>query len=249
MSKRGSPSTLDLIKSLPVAGPVLGDTNQFSGAAQGITGVGSINLRGLGPLRTLILLNGRRLPLTPTPQAAGVDTNLIPQAAIGRVEILKDGAAAIYGSDAIAGVVNFITRKNLEGFLASADYRYVRGSKGDWTASVAYGHEWDNGNILVTAGYQYRGELSILDRDWSFLPFNVNPTGWSVYSTPGSFLPRSGVLPAWPAPLPTGAAGGVLGAPTGAVTLDANCAALGGVPGFTGTTPACRSASCRSTTW
>jgi iron complex outermembrane receptor protein len=240
LSKRGQPSTLDLIKSLPVVTSVQGETNQFSGFAQGIPGVGSINLRGLGPQRTLILLNGKRLPATPTAQATGVDTNMIPTAAIGRVEVLKDGAAAVYGSDAIGGVVNFITRRNLEGMIASADYRYIPGSDGDYTASIAWGHEWDNGNILLTGGYQHRSELSMLERDWAFQPFLVNPAGWSVYGTPGAFIPRTGVLPSYPTILPNGAAGGVLGAPTAGVTIDANCAALGGAPGFTGTTPACR---------
>lgn len=82
IEKRGAPSTLDLIKTLPVVTSIQGETNQFSGFAQGIPGVGSVNLRGLGPQRTLILLNGKRLPQTPTPQATGVDTNMIPTAAI-----------------------------------------------------------------------------------------------------------------------------------------------------------------------
>lgn len=133
IERRGSPSVLDLIKTLPISGPVLGDSNQFSTAAQGRSGGGTINIRGLGAQRTLVLMNGRRF--------AGytADTNLLPVAAIGRVEILKDGAAATYGSDAIAGVANFITRKNLSGFEAQADYRYVPGSKGDYTGSVLYG--------------------------------------------------------------------------------------------------------------
>lgn len=116
LSKRGSPTTLDLIKTLPISGPVLGDSNQFSTAAQGQVGAGTINLRGLGSLRTLVLLNGRRTTASPGAGSGGVDTNLLPSAAIGRVEVLKDGAAATYGSDAISGVVNFITRKNFEGW-------------------------------------------------------------------------------------------------------------------------------------
>jgi iron complex outermembrane recepter protein len=240
LTKRGSPSTLELIKSLPVVTSIQGETNQFSGFAQGIPGVGSINLRGLGPQRTLVLLNGKRLPQTPTPQATGVDTNMIPSAAIGRVEVLKDGAAAVYGSDAIGGVVNFITKRNFEGWTASADYRYIKGSSGDYTGSVAYGKVWDNGNIFLSAGLQHRSELSMLERDWAFLPPNVNPSGWSVYGSPGAWIPRTGVLPAFPTVLPNGAAGGVLGAPTGGVTVDANCNAVGGVSGFSGTTPVCR---------
>jgi outer membrane receptor for ferrienterochelin and colicin len=78
----------------------------------------SVDLRGLGVNRTLVLVNGRRVPVFPFAQdgsASFVDINLIPLAAVERVEILKDGASSIYGSDAIAGVVNFITRKEYEG--------------------------------------------------------------------------------------------------------------------------------------
>ena len=77
-------------------------------ARPGLEGSGSVNLRGFGPPRTLVLLNGRRM--VNNPFTGAVDTNLIPTAAIGRVEVLKDGAAATYGSDAIGGVVNFITK-------------------------------------------------------------------------------------------------------------------------------------------
>jgi iron complex outermembrane receptor protein len=113
LERQGSPSIIDIIKTLPIIGPVLGDTNQFSTAAQGRNGGGTINLRGLGAQRTLVLLNGRRM--------AGytADTNLLPIAAIGRVEILKDGAAATYGSDAIGGVANFITRTDVHGLEVS----------------------------------------------------------------------------------------------------------------------------------
>lgn len=222
LQKRGSPTTIDLIKSLPVGGPVLGDTNQFSTSAQGQVGAGTVNLRGLGSLRTLVLLNGRRVVPSAGSGSGGVDTNLLPVAAIGRVEVLKDGAAATYGSDAIAGVVNFITRKNFQGLDVAADYRYVDGSKGDYTGSVAYGWVGDNANLLLTAGYQHRSELKTTDRDWSFLPYTVNPAGWSVLGQPPAFLPLSAA-----------------GAPVAGVQRDANCAAVGGYAGFSGATPAC----------
>jgi iron complex outermembrane recepter protein len=140
LERRGQPSILEIIKGLPISGPVLGDSNQFSVAAQGRSGGGTINIRGLGAQRTLVLMNGRRF-------AGGTaDTNLIPVAAIGRVEILKDGAAATYGSDAIGGVANFITRKNVSGFEVQGDYRYVPGSDGDFTASILYGYVGDSSN-------------------------------------------------------------------------------------------------------
>ncbi|MDP3855687.1 TonB-dependent siderophore receptor [Phenylobacterium sp.] len=221
LQKRGSPTTIDLIKTLPVSGPVLGDSNQFSTAAQGQSGAGTINLRGLGSLRTLVLFNGRRTVPSAGAGSGGVDTNLIPSAAVGRVEILKDGAAATYGSDAIAGVVNFITRKNFSGLELSADYRYVDGSDGDYSASAVYGWVGENGNILISAGYQHRSELTTLDRDWAYRPYTTNPSGWSILGQPPSFLPRNGVVP------------------TAGVQRDANCAAVGGFAGFSGTTPAC----------
>ncbi|MDP3382814.1 MAG: TonB-dependent receptor plug domain-containing protein, partial [Phenylobacterium sp.] len=134
LEKQGSPSTTELIKSLTISGPVLGDSNQFATSAQGAIGAGSINMRGLGPQRTLVLFNGRRF--MSTDPLTGVDTNLIPTAAIGRVELLKDGAAATYGSDAIGGVINFITKKTFSGFEVSGEYRYVDGSDGEYNMSA-----------------------------------------------------------------------------------------------------------------
>lgn len=217
LERRGSPSMLDIIKALPQSGPVLGDSNQFTTAAQFRIGGGSINLRGLGPQRSLVLLNGRRI------MYGQVDTNMLPLAALGRVEILKDGAAATYGSDAIAGVANFITRRDLKGFDMSGNYRYVPGSKGDWDASVAYGWQGERANILLSAGYQHRSRLSVMDRDWSYLPRDENPTSYSILGNPGIIFPVN-----------------AFGFPSGvAPARDANCAALGGEDGFTGAFPAC----------
>jgi iron complex outermembrane receptor protein len=218
IEKRGTPNVVELIKQLPISGPVLGDSNQFSVAAQGRVGGGTINIRGLGAQRTLVLLNGRRF-------GGGVaDTNLMPVAAIGRVEVLKDGAAATYGSDAIGGVANFITRRNFDGLEVQADYRYVDGSKGDYSASALYGWSGDSSNLLFSVGWQHRSELSTTDRDWSIQPYLSNPSGWSVLGNPGAWTIRSG---------PNG------GGSTIGFAVDANCAAVGGFAGFTGTTPAC----------
>ena len=89
-----------------------------SGAQRGFNGA---NLRGLGVSSTLVLLNGRRLANFASPgDNAGVDLNNIPAGAIQRVEVLKDGASAIYGTDAMGGVINFITRKDYQGAALSA---------------------------------------------------------------------------------------------------------------------------------
>ncbi len=222
---QGSPSALDLIKSLPVSSGVLGDTNQFDGRAQGSEGSGTVNLRGLGASRTLVLLNGKRLP--PNPFAFGgsgaVDTNILPLAAVGRIEVLKDGAAATYGSDAIAGVVNFITRKDFEGFEVGGDYKFVDGSDGDYTLSGVAGWNVGNANILLSAGYQHRSELATSERDFAIRDFLGNPQGGiSLIGNPGQFLPVGATF-----------------APVQGVTRDPGCATVGGYVLQSGTTPLC----------
>ena len=187
LAKQGAPSAVDLLKNLPTSNGVTGDANQFDSRAQGNEGIASVNLRGLGPQRTLVLLNGKRL----VPVGGGipiVDINLIPQGAIGRVEVLKDGAAATYGSDAIAGVVNFITRTDQQGFLASGDYRYIDGSKGDYGGAVSYGHSGNGFRMLASIGYQHRSELRTTDREFTIQPLAANPQGgWTQGGNPGNF--------------------------------------------------------------
>jgi iron complex outermembrane receptor protein len=221
LQKRGSPSTVELLKALSVSSGVLGDTNQFDSRAQGSEGSGSVNLRGLGSQRTLVLLNGRRLAINPFGAAGAgiVDTNIIPAAAIGRLEVLKDGAAATYGSDAIAGVVNFITKKNFNGLEVGADYRVIDGSDGDYGLNATFGKIWENGNVLVSAGWQHRSKLSVADRDWANQPYLSNPeAGWSAAGNPSTFIPL---------------------ASTTNGMRDPACSGLGGYPGFSGLTPVC----------
>ena len=150
----------NFIKDLPQVGSVLGDTNQFSTAAQGNQGLGSINLRGLGPQRTLVLFNGRRTFTAPGAVGGGFgDTNAVPLFALDRIEILKDGAAATYGSDAIAGVANFVTKKGFEGVEIKTDYEFVNGSDDNYTASILFGQTFGDVNIMAGFGWQHRSEL------------------------------------------------------------------------------------------
>ncbi|MFN4024303.1 MAG: TonB-dependent receptor plug domain-containing protein [Hyphomonas sp.] len=225
---QGNPSALDIIKSLPVSSGVLGDTNQFDGRAQGSEGSGTINLRGLGASRTLVLLDGKRLAPNPFAFAGNgsVDTNILPLAAVGRIEILKDGAAATYGSDAVAGVVNFITRRDFEGFEVGADYKFVDGSDGDYTLSAIGGWNVGNANFLLAAGYQKRSELPSTERDWAVRDFLENPQGgWSLVGNPGAFLPVAFV--------------GGIPTPIQGVTRDPACGNFAGIPLVTGTTAVC----------
>lgn len=228
LEKQGSPSTLELIKSLSVSSGVLGDTNQFDTRAQGSEGSGSINLRGLGAQRTLVLLNGRRMPINPFGGGAAgiVDTNILPVAAIGRVEILKEGAAATYGSDAIGGVVNFITRTNFDGLEVGGSYRHIDGSKGDYDATALWGLDFDNGNILLAAGYQHRSELRTTDRSWAQRPYAESVEGgWSGGSSVTAFIPITQT--------PAGA-----WVPAGGFAVDSGCGPLGGAQ-IGGALPAC----------
>ncbi len=229
LAKQGSPSTVELLKALPVSSGVLGDTNQFDPRAQGSEGSGSVNLRGLGAQRTLVLINGHRMAPNPFGQGGAgiVDTNIIPSAAVGRIEVLKDGAAATYGSDAIAGVVNFITRKDFDGLELNGSYRYIDGSDGDYDGSIIWGHTWENGNVLLSAGYQHRSELPTTERDWAAQSYFNNPEGgWSAGNAVAPFLPVTN-NPATGAFIP--AAG---------FALDNGCAPLGGVVQG-GALPAC----------
>ena len=219
LARQGAPTILELLKNLPGSSGVLGDTNQFDARGQGTEGSGSVNLRGLGPQRTLVLLNGRRLAINPFGLAGAgvVDTNIIPAAAIDRIEVLKDGAAATYGSDAVAGVVNFITKKRFQGFDVGGSYKYVDGSNGDYDTHVNYGWSNDRADILISAAYSHRSELPSTARDFSFRPYLQNPEGgWSTGGSPGDIFTLAG-----------------------APVRDAQCGALGSYPGFSGATPAC----------
>jgi outer membrane receptor protein involved in Fe transport len=122
-------------------------------------GTARINLRGLGSHRTLVMLNGRRL--APSGIGTAVDVNNLPQALIERVEVITGGATTVYGSDAVAGVVNFITRNDFEGFSLDLSRHWTEeGDSNIYDVSVAYGHKFSSGrgNITLFGGYYDREE-------------------------------------------------------------------------------------------
>ncbi|MFT7128207.1 MAG: iron complex outermembrane receptor protein, partial [Gammaproteobacteria bacterium] len=131
-------------------------------------GTSNVNLRGLGLGSTLILVNGRRNTLaaaTANDGSSFVDTAMIPAIAIGRVEVLKEGAASVYGSDAVAGVVNYITRENFEGTEIGAFYQSTTSdSQEDQQLSILHGWANESTNIVVAAQYLDRSSLSSSDR-------------------------------------------------------------------------------------
>ena len=161
------------------------------GTGLGSSGSASVNLRGLGPRATLVLLNGRRSVYNSEPTRDGVVTfdinSLIPEIAIQRVEILKDGASAIYGSDAIAGVVNFITRDDFEGMEMKANWsRTDTAGQDERLISGIFGTGNDRSHIIVAVEYLDRDALNFVDfpdvYDWS-----VANGAYSNNLNPGSF--------------------------------------------------------------
>ncbi len=141
IEKSGVTTAAELLKNISAATANIADGASITDNQGGQRGLNGANLRGLGVSSTLVLLNGRRLANFASPgDAAGVDLNSIPAGAIQRVEVLKDGASAIYGTDAIGGVINFITRNDYQGvdlgLYASATQE---GGAGKRTGSLSAG--------------------------------------------------------------------------------------------------------------
>jgi iron complex outermembrane receptor protein len=148
----------DLIQELPsMAGAAM--TPQVNNGGAGTAGV---SLRGLGSSRTLLLINGHRIP------AQLQDLNLLPVAIVERIEVLNDGASAVYGSDAIAGVVNIITRTNYQGAEIGADYGEADKDDGQRKALHAvFGQTTDKGSIVFGIQYDKQDPISAANRNVS----------------------------------------------------------------------------------
>ena len=159
IERTGYATVQDVLKTIPQN--FAPTRPEISGGAGNFTrGVG-INLRALGTNATLTLLNGRRLPVSG--DGDFVDISTIPTSAIERIEILADGASALYGSDAIAGVVNIILRNDFDG--AETQVRYAAADGSDETvASQLLGKKGESGNVLVGYQYYHRDPLAVADR-------------------------------------------------------------------------------------
>jgi outer membrane receptor protein involved in Fe transport len=140
----------------------------------GGAGAATVDLRGLGVNRSLVLVDGRRWIGTISNANGAVDVNSIPMGLVERVEVLKDGASAIYGSDAIGGVVNFILRKDFEGLEASA--YYGSSSRGDAETERydgVFGVVGERGRLMLGASYDKESEVSAADRAYSSQPYQL----------------------------------------------------------------------------
>src|SRR5688572_4295043 len=146
----GFASTTAALQSTGVTAGSAQINNAFGGfVTDGGPGANTISLRGLGATRTLVLLNGRRIAPAGTRGSVGsADLNVLPSAIIDRIEILKDGASSIYGSDAVAGVVNIITKKNVSGFTLEAQHNASDEGGGEETrVSATFGFTADKGYV------------------------------------------------------------------------------------------------------
>ncbi len=195
-ARQGLNSTAAMVQGSPIAA----GSDQITAAlssnflTNGGTGAETISLRGLGAERTLVLLNGRRAG--PSGTRGGVssfDLNVLPQSIVGQVDLLKDGASSIYGSDAVAGVVNLITRRDTDGveFDFFGSVPFDTGGE-EWSAAATWGKTFDRGHILVAANYVRRNELARGDRDYLGCGENYVFTD-ETYSTRADLIdPRTG---------------------------------------------------------
>jgi outer membrane receptor protein involved in Fe transport len=191
----GTTRVEDLVNSLPQVFAAQGGN-----ISNGASGIATLNLRGLGSERTLVLVNGRRLA-PGTPDTSAADINMIPAALIKRIDVLTGGASSVYGADAVAGVVNFVLDTQFEGFKINANYGFynhsnrassdIRGALdarnfgyptgsvtdgGTFDGTLAFGSSFDDGRGRVTAYVGYRKIDPVLQarRDYSACSLSAN---------------------------------------------------------------------------
>jgi len=181
-------SVLNQMPQFVPEGTQFDSTNASSGAVT--LGIASVNLRGIGPNRTLVLIDGRRAQ--PANASLVVDLNTIPSAAIERVETITGGASAVYGADALAGVVNFVLKKDFEGVDMDFQTSMTQEGDGEETRfSTLLGVNGEGGNSNVMFGIEWYQRDAVLQKDRDFF---VN--GWSDPGNEvGGFLQATGFSP------------------------------------------------------
>ena len=160
----GSQTIEDVLQKLPA----VGTGGIYSTSNNGGEGASCVDLRNLGVARTLILVNGKRFPQSEGSTFSCVDLDNIPVTLVERIDILKDGASAIYGADAVAGVINIITKNNFSGTTFTANGGLAT-QGGDRTGELDFttGTNFDKGNITFSGGYENREPIVQRDRDWA----------------------------------------------------------------------------------
>jgi iron complex outermembrane recepter protein len=166
----GFNSTAEVLQSSSLTSGSGQINNAYGGfVTDGGPGANTISLRGLGASRTLVLINGRRVAPAGTRGAIGsADLNVLPSAMVDRIEILKDGASSIYGSDAVAGVVNVITKANAQGVTLEGQYNRPFHEGGESTrAALVGGMTGDRWNFSGSIEYYKRKDLTLAQRAWA----------------------------------------------------------------------------------
>jgi iron complex outermembrane receptor protein len=189
IERSGATSVADLIQALP---SMQGFTNEGASVGGGGNGFSGASVHNLGETRTLVLLNGRRLANFAgqylTGALAGIDLNTIPISAIERIEILTDGASALYGADAIAGVVNFITKRNNQEREINVGLSEPSKGAKEKRASISLGLgdiSRDGFNLLAAASFEERTKLASTDREFArtgVINFNLNGVPVSFFN-------------------------------------------------------------------
>ena len=187
IEEQGFQSVADILQNIAAVGTPAISRAQPLSAGENVGGQ-FISMRNLGTTRTLILVNGKRLGQS----TSGLqDISTIPTVAVERIEVLKDGASSIYGSDAIAGVVNIITRSNFEGATASAYFgQYGEGDGATTRGDFILGFTGDRGSLTAAVEYRKEDEVMSGNRDYSMYPQGqFHPTrGWTTVSQWGVIL-------------------------------------------------------------
>ena len=154
----------DVIREIPIN--VAGSNYERSGSSAG--GTSEVSLRGIGSARTLVLIDGKRVPGNPKTGGTIANLNILPTAALERVEILTDGASAVYGSDAIGGVVNLITKKDYDGITISATTSSPDLPGGEEESfSIVGGFSNEDSRVLWTYEHQQRDIIYMTDREYT----------------------------------------------------------------------------------
>ena len=160
----GQDSVADVLRNSPVNS--FGSSREVSGNSW--LGQATINLKGVGSTRTLVLLDGRRMPRSPVTANQANDLNIIPLAAVDRIEILSDSASAIYGSDALAGVINIIMRKDYDGFeVGGGVSRPTRDGADVDSGGITVGGSTNRGRFLFTGSFRNKTHIASADRFYS----------------------------------------------------------------------------------
>ncbi len=187
INRSGAETVGELLRRLPQNNQGSYDEKFQNSFAPGTSGV---SLRGMGMSYTLILVDGRRLgnhSMAQNMTTSFSSLNDIPMAVVERVEVLLDGASAIYGSDAIAGVVNIITRDNFEGLEINASYSNTTDDDmGTQRYSITGGTTGENGNAWVTVDYMQRNSVQMDDRDFSASANQTGAGGYDFRSSSGN---------------------------------------------------------------